>query len=132
MARLSFAGLDGIAQELSRMGEKADGIITEMLNAGAVAVEDAWKQAISEAGLIKTGEMQASVKGGKVQKSVSGGYVEVYPRGTDSKGVGNAEKAFINHYGTSRVPATGFVDRAEELGEETAAIIMTQIWESQN
>lgn len=131
MARLEFSGLDSIMLELSRKGEKASGIIDEMLKAGADTVVDAWKQAITEAGLIKTGAMLNAVAAGEIHKGMTGGYVEVYPRGVDGHGVRNADKAFILHYGTSRIRATGFVDRADKLGEEAATLVMKSIWDQQ-
>ncbi|NLW24754.1 MAG: hypothetical protein GXY91_05875, partial [Clostridia bacterium] len=41
--------------------------------------------------------------------------VDIYPQGKDRKGVRNAEKAFVLHYGTSKLPASHWVDDADEM-----------------
>ena len=131
MAMLSFSGLDDLAREIARAGEKAKPTVQKMLEAGGAAMEEAWKHAIDDAGLVDTGEMRASVKAGKITLTDDGGFVEVYPRGKDSRGVRNADKAFINHYGSSRIRATAFVDQAEEEGEPAATAAMEAIWNAQ-
>lgn len=128
MARLNVSGLDGVMSELSRLGAGAEAKISAMLEAGGAEVEEAWRQAIQSAGLVKTGDMLAAVKAGDLKRDESGGSVVIYPRGRDRYGQSNATKAFVNHYGSSRTPATGFVDKAEENGEQRAVQAMEQIW----
>ncbi len=138
MAKLMFSGLDDIAGELSRMGEDADKVADKMLRAGAGEMAKRWRKSIDEAGLVKTGAMKNSVAPAKGAMGNAGmKYIEIYPRGTDKggghkgKGVRNAAKAFFNHYGTSRIPATRFVDQAEESGEEMAVRAMQAIWDKE-
>ena len=54
--------------------------------------------------------------------------VAIYPQGRDHKGVRNAEKAFVNHYGASHRKATHFVDDAEKQSEEPAVEAMAAAW----
>lgn len=122
---MSFEGLDEVYREMTRLGEIAGPTADRMAEAGAAEVVAGWKQAITEAGLVKTGAMKNSVAAGKVR----GGRCDIYPQGKDAKGTRNAEKAFILHYGSSRVKATRFVDRAEEISEPRAVEVMTRIWE---
>ena len=130
MARMSTQGLDDVFRELGRLGQQARPLAEKMLQAGAMEVAKGWRQAIDEVGLVKTGEMRASVAPSKQIKTEGDAlYVEIYPQGKDSRGVRNAEKAFINHYGSQRVKATRFVDKAEEYGESMAVPVMAEIWE---
>lgn len=128
MARLSFTGLDAVVNELGRMEQGADGKITEMLEAGGTVMVTAWQEAITAAGLIDTGSMINNVRAGNLKKTEDGGEIVIYPRGNDAKGVSNAQKAFIHHYGSSKNPATGFVDKAEKDGTGKAEAAMAAIW----
>lgn len=125
MARMNWSGLDGVMRELTQMEKTAGPLTEKMLDAGAEVIAQSWKDAISSAGLIDSGAMQKSVKA----KKKSDGSREIYPQGTDSRGVRNAEKAFIQHYGSSRIKATGFVDRAEAEAEGPAVEAMQRIWD---
>lgn len=129
MANLTFSGLDGVMDELTRCSERIDGVVTAMLKAGGDEMAQAWKDAIGAAGLERSGDMRKSVKAGNLKRDPDGGTIVVYPRGTDGKGTSNALKAFVNHYGTSRIPATGFVDAAEQKGEEPTAAAMRSVFE---
>lgn len=138
MAKLMFSGLDEIAAELSRMGEGADKVTDKMLRAGAEEVAKGWRKAIDEVGLVETGTMKNSVAPAKGTKSDGGTkFIEIYPQGTDKsghhkgKGVRNAAKAFYNHYGTSRISATYFVDKAEKHNEKTVVPVMQAIWDKE-
>lgn len=125
MARMNWSGLDGVMRKLTQMEKTAGPLTEKMLDAGAEVIAQSWKDAISSAGLIDSGAMQKSVKA----KKKSDGSREIYPQGTDSRVVRNAEKAFIQHYGSSRIKATGFVDRAEAEAEGPAVEAMQRIWD---
>lgn len=113
MSRFSTSGIDELMSEIEKLDlndEEMDGL----LFAGAEEIEEAWKDSATEHDLIDTGDMIEST-GHTKPKSVDGAReVDIYPLGKDRKGVRNAEKAFINHYGTSKIKATHFVDEAEE------------------
>ena len=71
---------------------------------------------------IDTGDMVRSVgtaKGTKAKK-----FHDIYPQGRDEKGVRNAEKAFIAHYGKSGQLGTRFVDEAESNSGAECAVAM--------
>ena len=99
-----------------------------MLQAGAAVVADAWRDAIQSHGLIDTGDMLDSVAPANLVNSSTEKKIAVYPQGRDRKGVRNAEKAFINHYGASRRKATHFVDDAETKAEGPAVEAMAAVW----
>ena len=58
--------------------------------------------------------------------------IDIYPQGVDGKGVRNAEKAFILHYGTSKIPGSRWVDDADRYSEETAPEAMAAVWDRHN
>lgn len=122
-------GLDDALSELNRLGDRGGQIIAEMAEAGAAAVADAWKKAASSHGHVKTGAMLAAITHGKGKKSPSSVKYEIYPRGKDAKGTSNAEKAFILHYGTSSIPASHWVDDAEQEGEPAADAAMLAVFD---
>ena len=111
-----------ITKSLEELGEDAGKKLrSEMLDTGAKIMVEEWKGAIKRHKHIDTGEMRDSVapRGSKA-KSIR----EIYLQGTDKKGVRNAEKAYIAHYGKSGQIGTRFVDEAEENGEARCAKAM--------
>ncbi len=53
-----------------------------------------------------TGSMRANVRPGNYHEGMGSGSVNVYPQGDDSKGVGNALKAFVIDRGIGQRPNT--------------------------
>lgn len=134
MSNLAFSGLDDLYREIGRAGERAKPTVEKMLQAGGKEVEQAWKRAIEEARLVKNGDMIKSVKADLAIRRNGdgvGSYVEIYPRGKDRRGIRNAEKAFVNHYGNSHIRARGFVDVAEKYAEAMAVPVMEAIWDAE-
>ena len=73
--------------------------------------------------------MKESVRASAVKKSGSARVTTIYPHGKDAKGVRNAEKAYIIHYGTSKRRGDHFVDEAEERAMDAAEQTMQEVWE---
>lgn len=129
MARMTFSGTEDVLAELFRETEKLERKATEMLGeAGKVAVK-AWQDAIEEHGHVDSGSMRDNVRASAVKKSGSAYTCSIYPKGRDGHGVGNAEKAFILHYGTSKIKGDHFVDQAEANMEAAVDEVMQRIWE---
>lgn len=132
MADFSVSGIDELAAQLKKLGQLGnDALVEEMLEAGAEVVVDEWKKGIKSAVKTKrsTGDLEASVTTVKgIQKTNDVSAKTIYPAGKDSKGVRNAEKAFILHYGKSGQPATLFVDDVENKAEDKAADAMEKIF----
>lgn len=135
MAKFSVNGIDELAADLRRLGQlDNDELVADMLDAGAEVVADEWIHGILEATKPdgrSTGDMARSVaptKGIKKIGDVSA--KEIYPQGKDRKGVRNAEKAFILHYGKSNAnqPPTRFVDAVEESAEDKAVSTMENVF----
>ena len=125
MARFDTMGLDDLAKDVDALDfsdEETDGILL----AGAEQVKKAWKKAAQMHDLRDTGEMIDSIDYAKRSSKVGDVKgIDIYPQGKDSKGVRNAEKAFINHYGTSNpnYPATHFVDDADKLCDNEFSVV---------
>lgn len=130
MARFDMSGLDPIVDEMRRMGEETGAAAEAMIQAGAEAVKLAWQRAAEEKGLRDTGDMINSIGYPRNPKKIGDALTQdIYPQGRDHKGVRNAEKAFVLHYGTSKMPATYWVDLADAYSEETAVPAMAKVWE---
>ena len=127
MASFKTSGdvLDDIAKELSQLGEDVDGELgQEMLDEGAKIIEFHWVKSIKKHKHVETGAMVRSVgvaKGTKAKK-----FRDIYPQGKDKKGVRNAEKAFIAHYGKSGQLGTHFIDEAEANAGAEVAVAMQE------
>jgi len=115
MARFDTSGIDDIIAAVTRMGNGLEEVGDDMLLAGAQEVKLSWGLAGGMHGHKKTGDMLASVGFPKTPKDVSGiRTIDIYPIGKDRKGVRNAEKAFILHYGSSSIKGSHWVDDADE------------------
>ena len=128
MAKLTIHGLDDVIADMKRLRELEGETADKMLTEGAKIVEEEWKSAIKKADLVDTGAMLKSVKATKPKTSKDVRTIEVFPQGKDKKGVRNAEKAFVNHYGTSSIKATRFVDEANEKAEPRVLEAYERIW----
>lgn len=127
MASFKTSGdvLEDIAKELSQLGEDVDGELgQEMLDEGAQIIEFHWVKSIKKHKHVDTGAMARSVgvaKGTKAKK-----FRDIFPQGKDEKGVRNAEKAFIAHYGKSGQLGTHFIDDAEANAKAEVAVAMQE------
>lgn len=130
MASFNVTGIENVIRDLQRMGDEAHGVAEKMLLAAADVVVWHWQSAIQSAGHIDTGDMLISVKADKGVKN-SGGVmqIKVYPRGSDSTGTRNAEKAFIANYGRTHQRGSAFVDKANKAAQGPAWSAMESIWD---
>lgn len=150
MARFETTGLDELVEDMKRMGELSGETADKMLLAAAEEVKGAWKETAERFNFRDTGDMIESI-GFKGSPRTAGDVrmMDIYPQGKDSKGVRNAEKAFILHYGTSGsssksaqrqrrkkdkrpgpgIPATHWVDSADLLSGPRVMNAMTKIWD---
>lgn len=130
MARFDTSGLDDVMREMTRMGEQTGDVAQAMIQTGAYYVREAWRRAADEMDHRITGDMIESIGYARYPSSFGEAlYIDIYPQGKDRKGVRNAEKAFILHYGSSKLQGSRWVDLADEYSEETAIPAMRQVWE---
>lgn len=131
MARFDVTGLEEVLKEMARMDQLTGRVADAMLMAAAGVVREEWQKAIRQYGHVDTGSMLDAV--GYPRKPATAGDVrtiDIYPQGTDSRGVRNAEKAFIAHYGRIHQVGTGFVDVADRNSAEPVYEAMTAIWDA--
>lgn len=131
MAQFSTDGIDSIAEEMAWMGEAAGEVADEMLLAGAEEVKRAWQETAERHGYRETGDMIESIRADKAPKSDANDVrrISVYPRGEDRKGVRNAEKAFLLHYGTSKIHGSHWVDEADQDAGPMVQDVFEKIWD---
>lgn len=99
MARFQSVDVDDMARELMRLGQATGPMAREMVNEGAGVIADTWKSVIREIPHVDRQDMLDSVQAEEARQSGGAIVSEIYPRGKDRKGVRNAEKAFLLHYG---------------------------------
>ena len=129
MARFFTTGIDDIISQMQRMGQDVGPVAEEMCMAAVEEIRDAWKKSAEEHDLRDTGAMIESIGFGPAP--IRAGailYNDVYPMGKDSKGVRNAEKAFILHYGKSNYPGTYWVDDADIMSTGPVQRRIEEIW----
>lgn len=132
MARFDVSGLDEAIRWMEQMGEETGELADRMLLAGAEKVREAWREAVTLHKHKVTNEMFESIGYARKPKTIDGvKTIDIYPQGKDSKGVRNAEKAFILHYGARSNPGSRWIDDADARSEETVVPEMLKIFDQQ-
>lgn len=129
--KFELGNIDGVAAEFANIGKKISKVADAMIKAGAKECTAAWQAGIDEHGYIKSGAMRGSVGPGKIIEANGGRMTDVYPQGYDSRGVRNADKAFILHYGKSNQPGSHWVDEVADAAEEPVNAAMKQVYDNQ-
>ncbi len=133
MARFDMTGVNEIVQEMQRMGQMVGEVAQQMVAAGAEEVVKSWQteaEQFTRSGARAHGDMAKSVKAAGVVHTGDLVYDDIYPQGSDRKGVRNAEKAFILHYGKKGYPATYWVKKAEDAAEGPVQTRFEAIWDA--
>lgn len=130
MARFDVSGLDETIEEMKRLGQMTGRTADAMLMAGAEEVRKAWRQSAEEHRHRDTGDMIASIGFQRTPKDVGSiRTIDIYPQGKDKRNIRNAEKAFILHYGTTKIRGSRWVDDADKISEQTVVPAMIRVWE---
>ena len=130
MARMEFSGTQEVMDALFRESERLERKATEMLGEAGKVVVKAWQDTIEDHGHVDTGDMRDSVRASAVKKNGEAYMTSIYPHGRDRKRQSNAEKAFVLHYGTSKIRGDHFVDDAEQRAENAAEEAMQKVWDN--
>lgn len=99
MARFEIIGLDYVEKQLLRRSRNARAAAETMIQRGADVIIKAQREEIISMDLIETGALRDSLKVSKIKEKDNEVYAEIYPHGTDKKGVRNAFKGAIAEYG---------------------------------
>ena len=134
MAKLTVTGIDELEAKLKKLEQGLRGIAeTRMLKAGAQVLVDAWRGEI-EARHHVTYAMRDSVGMTEVKAGKDVLEISVYPMGTDSHRITNAQKAYILHYGrkptnkgTKGIEGDKFVTAAERQAKPKVFEAMQQV-----
>jgi len=104
MAKLNIVNED-VMDKLSRLetGMRREGI-RRIVMAGADAEIAEMSERTQSAHHVRTGQMMQRIGTGAYHEEFGGGSINVYPQGTDSRGVSNAMKAFVINYGIGGNP----------------------------
>lgn len=130
MARFDVSGLDETIEEMKRLGQMTGRTVDAMLMAGAEEVRKAWRQSAEEHRHRDTGDMIASIGFSRKPKEIGSiRTIDIYPQGKDKRNIRNAEKAFILHYGTTKIRGSRWIDDADKTSEQTVVPAMIRVWE---
>lgn len=124
-------GFDELISATATLADDADSFANEIIDMAGEELVKGWKNAIKDHGLIDTGAMYESIKDDIIINETTSEYrVEISPKGKDKKGVRNAEKAYINHYGRGKKVGTHFVDEAESAAQKKVDAKTEEIYDS--
>ena len=134
MSEFAFNGIDELAADMKKLDLlDNETLVTEMLDAGAEVVAEEWRKGVEKT--VRNvddrsyGDLHDSISVNKGIKKVGDvSAKDIYPKGKDRKGVRNAEKAFILHYGKSGQSPTLFVDDVENAAESKAVEAMSDVY----
>lgn len=130
MARFDVSGLDEVTRWMEQMDEMTGEMADEMLLVGAEKAREAWQEAATLHNHRVTDDMFESIGYAREPKTVEGiRTIDIYPQGKDRKGVRNAEKAAILHYGCRSNPGSRWIDDADDRSEETVVPAMVRVFE---
>ena len=130
MARFDVSGLDETIAVMKRLGQMEGKAADAMLMAGAEEVRKAWRRSAEEHRHRDTGDMIASIGFARKPKEIGSiRSINIYPQGKDKRNIRNAEKAFILHYGTTKIRGSRWVDDADKISEQTVVPAMIRVWE---
>lgn len=131
MPKLSTDGIEDLERKLQEIGQGLRGeAVARALKAGGEVLVRSWQNEI-EAKHPGTGTMKGAVAMTEIRYDGDGASIEVYPMGTDSHRITNAQKAYILHYGRNpnrrgkkAIKGDKFVSSAERAakGEALAAM----------
>lgn len=99
MAKFTYEPAEGMDAALEKLGR--DGI-RRIVMAGAEAAGRQMQEEIGAYHHVRTGTMMREVAPGQLHEDLGSAWVNVYPQGSDSRGVSNALKAYVINYGYGR------------------------------
>lgn len=131
MASIEMEGFDELIHKLEKLGDQSyvEGIAKKAVDEAAPLTEAQMKSSLasSERGPYSTGSIAASVQTTKAKVNQYGVFAVSRPTGRDVKGVRNGEKAAYLQYGTKRMAARPWRDKAVNASLGPAQVVMEQV-----
>lgn len=138
MAKIYFDGLHDRIKLFDNMARQTTKVAEKSLRAAAKVYVQGRKEEATRRKFQDSGSMIKNIRASKkTNPSSEVGKMTVYSRGTDQKGVRNAEKEFLLHYGVKngdgshRITATHWVDEAEAKSHREADKAMERVWDEE-
>lgn len=129
MARFEVEGMDEIIRQMKSMQQLTGKVAEAMLMAGAKEVQEAWRESAEKHQHRDTGQLIESIGYPRKPKAASDLLsIDIYPQGKNDRGIRNAEVAFVLHYGTRKMPGSGWVDDADAISGPRVTSAMQRIW----
>lgn len=129
MAGFDMSGLDDLVNQMTRMGQRTGKVAEAMVQAAGAEIRDSWRRTAEKKKFRKTGAMIEAIGMPEGVQTLGGSsFVDIYPQGKDKKGVRNAEKAFILHYGTKRIKPSYWTDDADDAAEPVVGEKLENMW----
>ena len=129
MARFDTSGLNDLVKDMTKMGQRSGAMAEAMVKTAGMEIRDSWKRTAEKHKYRKTGAMIDSIGMPEgVQTIGDSSFVDIYPQGKDKNGTRNAEKAFILHYGTSRIRPSYWTDEADDASEPVVGEKLDNMW----
>lgn len=137
MAQFEISGLDDLILSLEELAQLPDEVAAEMLTAEGEVIKAAQQQSLQSAGLVDTGQLQASIKlDKKLRKKGDERSMLVYPQGTrrDAKhkhGERNATIGFVHEFGAPKrgIPPSQWMRTANESAADAAVDAAGQVYD---
>lgn len=123
-------GFDDLQKELERIADLGNAAL-QMLQAAAPVLEENLKSEVQSSANkgYANGDLYGSISANKPKENAYGYCVSVTAKGTDEKGVKNAEKLQYLEYGTSKQGATEPISKAVKKSEKKCHEIMQKKFE---
>lgn len=129
MARFEVEGMDEIIRQMRSMQQLTGKVAEAMLMAGAEEVREAWRESAEKHKHRDTGQLIESIGYPRKPKAASDMLsIDIYPQKKNDRGIRNAEVAFVLHYGTTKMPGSGWVDDADTISGPNVTSAMQRIW----
>lgn len=122
----SVVGANEFLRELQKLGNDMRATERAMLQAGGEQMAQAWRNEIETRRHIKTHAMLKNVKY-KIKTKSGHLRAEITSEGTDEHGMSNSAKAYMLHYGTSKIRGDHWIDAAEAAGYALANPAMAAV-----
>ena len=106
--------------------------IRRIVMAGADTAEKRVRQNTQQRRHVRTGDMLAAIGSSPYKEALGGGETDVYPLGTDRKGVRNATKAYVINYGRGRKRNGGKMGDHFITGDKQAEAAVLQAMQAES